>query len=114
MLGSALGLRPWLPSDWPERFGSGSVPTGDAAVYALKKEPLGARRDAHGRITEAVGRLDVRRLDGVFPDAAHLDVFPTIRHALTQVLVAHTAYHVGQLGAWRRAMGLPPIARSFE
>jgi hypothetical protein len=30
------------------------------------------------------------------------------------VLVGHTASHVGQLIVWRRAMGLPPIGRSFE
>jgi hypothetical protein len=32
-------------------------------------------------------------------------VFPTIRHALTQVLAGHTAYHVGQVALWRARDG---------
>mgnify|MGYP002624189015 CR=1 FL=1 len=100
MLGGAIGVEPWLPGDWGERFGT------DRA--------LGMLLDARGRVVEAVQRMDEASLDAPFPDAAYLDVFPTIRHALTQVLVGHMAFHVGQVSVWRRAMGLPPMTRPYE
>jgi hypothetical protein len=71
-------------------------------------------RDAQSRITRAVDQLDDSQLDEPFPHESYRDVFPTIRHALTQVLVGHTAFHVGQVSVWRKAMGLPPMGRSFE
>lgn len=70
--------------------------------------------EAERRLTSAVRDLDETALDRPFPDEAFLDVFPTIRHALIQVLVGHTAYHVGQVGVWRSAMGQSPMRRSYE
>ena len=114
LLGGAIGVAPWLPDDWAQRFGTGSVPTADAGAYESKEAALEMLRDAQARISDAVKSLDDGRLDEPFPDAAYRDVFPTIRHALTQVLVGHTANHVGQLTVWRRAMSFTPLGRSFE
>jgi hypothetical protein len=114
LLGGAIGLPSWLPNDWAKRFGTGSVPVADASLYETKTDALAILRDAQVRITQAVAQMDDSRLDEPFPDESYRDVFPTIRHALTQVLVGHTANHIGQLSVWRRAMGLPPMGRSFE
>ena len=114
LLGGAIGLTQWLPKDWAKRFGTGSVPVPDAGLYESKANALAMLRDAQSQITRAVGQLDDSRLDAPFPDESYRVVFPTIRHALTQVLVGHTAYHIGQLTVWRRAMGLPPMGRPFE
>ena len=114
MLGGVIGVPEWLADDWANRFGAGSVPVPDPAAYETKEQALAILRDAQSRVARAVERLDDARLDEPFPDPSYLDVFPTIRHALTQVLVGHTSYHVGQLTVWRKAMGLPPLPRSFE
>lgn len=114
LLGGAIGLRKWLPTDWTERFGTGSAPSADSSLYKSKDELLAILRDAQARMTQAVEQLDDARLDEPFPVQAYREVFPTIRHALTQVLVGHTANHIGQVSVWRRAMGLPPMSRSFE
>ncbi len=114
LLCNVIGLPDWLPEDWAGRFGTGSVPVADASVYETKDTALRMLRDAQARITEGVNRLDDARLDLPFPDESYRVVFPTIRHALTQVLVGHTANHAGQLIVWRRAMGLPRMGRSFE
>ena len=114
MLGGVIGLPEWLPPDWSKRFGTGSVPVADASAYATKADVLAMLRDAQSRITAAVEQLDDAELDAPFPDPAYRDVFPTVRHALTQVLVGHTSMHVGQLTVWRKAMRLPPMARPFE
>lgn len=114
LLGGTIGLPEWLPHDWDKRFGTGSVPVADASLYETKKRALAVLREAQARITRAVDELDDADLDEPFPDESYREVFPTIRHALTQVLVGHTANHIGQLSVWRRAMGLPPMGRSFE
>lgn len=111
-IGGVIGLDPWLPGDWSDRFGSAA--TAQAELYGGKDELLDVLADAELRVTCAVRKLDLAALDAPFPDPSYSDVFPTVGHALTQVLVAHTANHVGQISVWRRAMGLPPMPRGFE
>jgi hypothetical protein len=113
-LGRVIGLDPWLPADWAARYGTGSVPRSDADAYEPKHAALEMLRDSQTRLSEAVARLSEEDLDRPFPTESYREIFPTVRHALTQVMLSHTAYHVGQLATWRKAMGLPPIGRSFE
>ena len=114
LLGGVIGLPEWLPNDWAGRFGTGSVPLPDPNLYETKNDALALLQDAQFRITRAVEGLGASRLDQPFPDESYRMVFPTVRHAFTQVLVGHTANHVGQVTVWRRAMGLPTLRRSFE
>ena len=114
MLSGTLGVPPWLPGDWAARYGTGSVPVADAGRYEAKDAALAMLRDAQLRLTRAVEPLDDRRLDQPFPDPSYREVFPTIRHALTQVMVGHAAFHVGQVSVWRKAMGLPGMGRVYE
>ena len=114
LLGGAIGLSPWLPDEWARRFGTGSTPVADAGCYEVKENALAILADAQSRFTAAVEQLNDAQLDAPFPVESYRVVFPTIRHALTQVLVGHTANHIGQVSVWRRAMGLPPMARGFE
>jgi hypothetical protein len=109
LLCGAIGLSEWLPNDWAKRFGTGSLPVADASLYETKDSALAMLRDAQVRITQAVEQMDDSQLNELFPVESYRDVFPTIRHALTQVLVGHTANHIGQLSVWRREMGLPPM-----
>lgn len=46
-------------------------------------------------------------LDSPLPDERYREVFPTLGHAVLHILTVHTAIHLGQISAWRRAMGLP-------
>jgi hypothetical protein len=113
-LGGAIGLAEWLPDDWARRFGTGSTPVADAGLYETKNKMLTMLDDAQARIIEAIDQLDDSSSDDPFPDESYRVVFPSIRHAITQVLVGHTANHIGQLSVWRKAMGLPPMVRPFE
>jgi len=114
LLGGVIGVKPWLPADFAKRFGQDSVPVADARVYGPRDAALAQLADGEARIAAAVAALPAARLDAVFPNPAYREVFPTVRHALTQVLVGHTAHHVGQVGVWRKAMRLPPMKRGFE
>jgi hypothetical protein len=59
--------------------------------------------DAMSRLREALQATDASLLEKSVPD----ETMPTMGHILVQVVVAHTAYHAGQLAAWRRAVGGP-------
>ena len=113
-IGAVIGVAPWLPHEWAGRFGTGSRPVPDAKLYEPKHKALAILRDAQVRLTRAVEQLAESRLEEPFPEPSYRDVLPSIGHALTQVLVGHSAYHVGQVGTWRRAMGLPALGRAFE
>lgn len=112
-IGEEFGIGAWLGADWPGRYGTGSVPRAERAAYPSKGELLAALRDGHVRLAarlradwESVG---VRPL----PDARYRSVLPTLGDAAVQILVSHTAYHVGQVAIWRRALGMPPNAAGF-
>ena len=113
-LGGALGLSPWLPSDAETRYCTGSLPVAELHAYPGKQESLAKLTDAQQRLTVAVAGLTPAQLSAPFPDEAYRHVFPTLSHALTQVLVGHAAYHLGQLALWRKGMGLPALTRPFE
>ncbi|MFN6963279.1 MAG: DinB family protein [Pyrinomonadaceae bacterium] len=114
LLGGVVGLEPWLPDDWESRYGSGSKPVADAGSYESKQKLLEMLDDARSRFVAALARVDDADLELEFPVPEYRAVFPTVRHSLTQVLVGHTAFHVGQVSVWRQAMGLPGIGRSFD
>ncbi len=43
------------------------------------------------------------------PDENVSELLPTVGHALLQVIAGHTAFHAGQLAAWRCAIGKRPV-----
>lgn len=114
LLGGVIGVKPWLPASYAKLYGQGSMPVADAQAYGPRAEALTRLAEGEARIAAAVAALPDARLDVVFPSPAYREVFPTVRHALTQVLVGHTSHHVGQVGVWRKAMRLPPMKRGFE
>ena len=105
-----LGVAPWLPNDWESRFGYGSSP--DAAPVSpgwRKAALLASLADAGDRLRAVLLAIDERRLGDPLPDENARETLPTLGDALLQVVSAHTAFHAGQLAAWRRAIGRPPV-----
>lgn len=100
-----LGVEPWLPVDWESTFGYGSTPLPDQAHYPKKTEMLALLADSANRLRHTLLEADDAILTRALPD----ETFPTMGHLLLQVVVGHTAYHTGQLAAWRRAIGKPSI-----
>jgi uncharacterized damage-inducible protein DinB len=98
-----LGVAPWLPEEWESLFGFGSVPLEDSGRYPSKHEMLTLLTGSAERLADAMRAMSGADLARHLPD----DTFPTMKHLLMQVVVAHTAYHTGQLAAWRRAVDLP-------
>ena len=105
-----LGVKPWLPADWESQFGNGSSPGGIGASPRWGRAALvAALAEATDRLRTALLDTDPRTLAEPLPDEAVREVLPTVGHALVQIVSAHTAFHAGQLAAWRRAIGRAPV-----
>ena len=101
-----LGAETWLPDDWEPTFGYGSTPRPEQHSYPTKAQLQTLLTDAEGRLCQTLRSVDASVLQRRIPN----EDFPTMGHILLQVVVAHTAYHAGQLAVWRRAMGKEPAA----
>ena len=113
-IGGVIGIEPWLGEEWTNQYGPGSMPSTSGDTGISRNTLLVALQTAQAKLTTAVAGLTDSELDAPFPDPTYADVFPTVRHALTQVLLGHTAYHIGQISVWRGAMNLEPMSRSYE
>ncbi len=108
-MANELGVEGWLPADWESNFGYGSSPESVDSHHATKAILLASLQDAGTRLRAALLKIEERALANPLPDERVRELMPTIGHALLQVLAAHTAYHAGQLAAWRRAIGRKPV-----
>ena len=108
-MAAELGVERWLPEDWESRFGYGSSPNPLASACSARSAVSAALEDAGPRLRGALLSSDETVLARPLPDVESRQTFPTTGHALLQVVAAHTAFHAGQLVAWRRAIGRPPV-----
>ena len=109
-IGGEIGLTPWLPATWGTLFGTGTMLTTESGSYPSKTELLQRFAVARRRISDRLAEMTESDLSEPLPDERHRAVFPTVRSALLHTLTVHAATHVGQLSAWRRAMGLPRVS----
>ena len=105
-LGQLLGLDSNLPEDWSEIFQTGGEPSGDASAYPSKEEILGALKGQHTRNAEAVKNTDPSRFTEPHPNEGARKYFPTVGDMVVFMMTSHEMDHLGQIAAWRRAMGL--------
>jgi hypothetical protein len=101
-----LGAQQWLPNDWESIFGYGSTPVSDLSRYPSKSEMLRALNEATYHLNQALRSIGESTLKQSLPDGP----LPTMGHLLFQVVIAHTAFHAGQLAMWRRAIGKQSLA----
>ncbi len=106
-IGGELGLSPWLPESWEEKFGTGSAPQVDGEISPSPAELESALVFAEQRVIERLQSMPADVLAGPLPDVRYREVFPSLGHAVVHILCAHTSFHAGQIMLWRRAMGLP-------
>jgi hypothetical protein len=107
-----LGRPTRLPPEWQGRFGPGSsVPKAGAAGVPTKQELLGLLTAGHTAASEASLSATAEQLA-----PKHLveikfvrELFPTIGDLVAHLFTTHEAIHLGQLSAWRRAMGMPGV-----
>lgn len=96
------------PLDHP--YGQKSEVSHDPAVYP----PPGRLREDYARLhaeaEHALNDAPELFLLAVNPLERWRSVHPTVGDMLVTLMVKHESGHLGQLSAWRRAMGLPRVA----
>jgi hypothetical protein len=105
-IAAELDAEPWLPDNWESDFGYGSTPSADLSCYPKKAEMLTVLADSAARLRQTLVASGESLLSKQLPD----ETLPTWAHLLLQVVIAHTAFHAGQLAMWRRAIGKPSVA----
>ena len=102
------GGAPEFPAEWAELFKMGAAPVSDRSRYPSKSELLSALEKAHVRLRGAVQNATPETLDGPTPERMRAR-FPAKRQMVAGLMLGHYANHVGQLSAWRRAMGFKGV-----
>ena len=105
-LAITLGAESSLPDGWADHFPTGGTPSGDAADYPSKEAILGQLAAQHERATQLVAEADPTVFEQAFPDERIRGRFPTIGDFTAFLMTSHEASHLGQISAWRRAMGI--------
>ena len=91
------------------KCGRGSQPLPDASEYLSRGKLISSYTAAYNDAATAFADATTERLTQPTPIERWLTRFPTIGFLPGQFLVKHNAYHLGQISAWRRASGLPPV-----
>lgn len=91
-------------------YGSKSEPLSVAAAYPVRSKLIEQFKAAHDDAEAAL----LAASEDVFSSPTPLDrwrsLHPTTGDMLVTLMVKHESAHLGQLSAWRRAMGLPRVA----
>lgn len=105
-LGKLFGLDSALPEDWETSFATGGVPSGDIKAYPSKDDLLATLTTEHERNTEAVLKAGSAWFAEPHPHEGTRKYFPTVGDMVIFLMTSHEMDHLGQVAAWRRAMGL--------
>lgn len=107
-----FGLESQAPEGWSQIFATGGVPSGDPSLYPSKEELLAFLTAQHERNTAAVLKADPAWFATPLPDERRRKFFPTVGDMAVMMMTSHEMNHLGQMAAWRRAMGLGPPRRA--
>ena len=106
---SLLRAEPFAdPFDHP--YGQKSEPLSEAAAYQTRAELVTHYQRAHDDAEAALLGADAVVFSSPTPIERWRKVHPTTGDMLVTLMVKHESAHLGQLSAWRRAMGLPRVA----
>jgi hypothetical protein len=95
------------PLDHP--FGMKSSPVADRSVYPSKLEIITELEQGRGEIEEALHSADDSAWAAEVSLARWRARWNCVAMGVPFLMLNHENMHLGQLSAWRRAMGLPPV-----
>ncbi len=102
-----------LPESWTTLFGTGSTPQAEREVYPDRETLVASLHGARAALVAALERAGPDGMERAVSVEMIRPYLPTVGHLVTQIVVAHTAYHVGQLSIWRRAMGFGGVGYPY-
>lgn len=89
--------------------GRDSHPLSDRAAYPPKAQIVAHYLTVHDGLSETLADIDPSILQHSTPLARWQERFPHLSDACIHLMLHHEGVHLGQLSAWRRAMGLPSV-----
>jgi hypothetical protein len=107
-LAGLLGLESTFPDAWRDACRTGGTPDGDAAAFPSKGQLLEQLAHQHERVGGAIETADPALFAREHPHPRARARFPTIGDTAAFLMSVHEANHLGQITAWRRAVGLGP------
>jgi hypothetical protein len=103
-----LGAQVDIPEGWVELFGRGSQPQCDPGAYPPKAELIRAFMEGHEQLAAVYATATPAQLAA--PNVRWKPTrISTVGAMAIHAMTTHEALHLGQLSAWRRAMGLPTL-----
>ena len=110
LLAEDLGASFEMPEDWADLFlrkgpGDPRKPDPDKSKYPSKHLLLKELEDQHNKVINLLNNLDKRKLSESIK-WRFCNYMPTLLDIVVFMCINHEAMHLGQLAAWRRAMGL--------
>ncbi|MDB5294801.1 MAG: hypothetical protein JWO31_784 [Phycisphaerales bacterium] len=103
-----IGGTPDLPAEWKPLFATGAKPLPDRSAYPPRDALLAAFDAAHAKLGSVVLTADPAALAAPAPERMQKR-FPTVGAMLAGLMSMHYGSHIGQLSAWRRAIGMPSV-----
>ena len=106
-----LGGKYEIPDGWDELFlrngpGDPRLPSEDKNKYPRKDELLEELEKQHEVLKQKLLEIEDKKLDEKI-QWRFTNHMPTLLDFVVFMCINHEAMHLGQLSAWRRAMGLP-------
>jgi DinB superfamily len=103
-----LGASATLAPEWTTLFGRGSTPSSSRNLYASREELLRALERGYEQLRQRAASASPEQLSQPTTDA-RAETLPTLNDLIAFVLTGHVGVHLGQISAWRRMIGLPPL-----
>lgn len=104
-----LGGTKTLTPEWNTRFNPGSKLTAVRSDYPKRDELMHVLEERFETARKLAAAATVEQVSAPTPNPRMKDKLPVVGNVITLLLTAHFGVHLGQLSAWRRMIGLPPL-----
>lgn len=104
-----LGGQKSLSAEWIAKFGPKSKLSAARAEYPSKEELLLALERTFEETRRLAAVAGPEQLAAAHANRAFAEAMPQVGDLCAFLLTSHLGVHLGQLSAWRRMIGLPPL-----
>lgn len=105
-----LGGESQLPEGWDKVYGRGTHPSTNRSDYPPGEDIHSTFVATYNRLAELAITADAETLAGPNPNKMLKDGgLPTVGDLVMFLMTGHLSLHLGQLSAWRRMIGMPPL-----
>ena len=104
-----LGGQKTLPENYKTLFAGGTQPIADVKAYPSAQEIHANLVAMHQKACEFYMGAPSEMLRSPNPNERFAATLPTLGSMVVALLTVHLAEHIGQISAWRRAMGKDPL-----